>query len=105
MFFKKLHIQNFKCFSNKIVENIGIPNGEKGSGLNILIGENGNGKTTILEALNYLTLNSYSVENKLSINDFNNYKDEVKIIAEIDEFKCKSTIDFYSSYHFIAEGI
>jgi AAA15 family ATPase/GTPase len=105
MFIKKLHIDNFKCFKNKTIENIGVPNGIKGSGLNILIGENGNGKTTILEALNYLTLNSYSVENKLSINDFNDYKGEIKIIVEIDDFKCKSSIGFYRTFHFISNGI
>ena len=81
MFIKKLHIENFKCFKSKTIENIGLPNGENGSGLNILIGENGNGKTTILEAVNYLTLNSYSVENKLSINDFNNFRNDIKIIG------------------------
>jgi AAA15 family ATPase/GTPase len=95
MFVKSLHIKNFKCFTDKTIENIAIPNGSKGSGLNILIGENGNGKTTILEAINYLTLNSFSVENKLSINDFNNYKEEIKVVADIDDFKFKSTIDFY----------
>ncbi len=105
MFIKKLHIENFKCFKNKTIENIGVPNGDKGSGLNILIGENGNGKTTILEALNYLILNSYSVENKLSINDFNDFRDGIKIIAEIDDFKCKSSIGFYRTYHFISNGI
>ena len=107
MFVKSLHIKNFKCFTDKTIENIAVPNGSKGSGLNILIGENGNGKTTILEAINYLTLNSFSVENKLSINDFNNYKEEIKIVADIDDFKCKSTIDFYSAqnWFFFADGI
>lgn len=107
MFIKKLHINNFKCFKSKSIENIGVPNGTKGSGLNILIGENGNGKTTILEAINYLTLNTYSVENKLTINDFNDYKTEIKVVAEIDEYKCKSTIDFYNSndWYFHADGI
>lgn len=105
MFIKKLHIQNFKCFATKSIHNLAIPNGQKGSGLNILIGENGNGKTTLLEAINYLTLNSFSVENKLSINDFSNYKEEIKIVADIDEFRCKSSIAFYNSYHFIANGI
>jgi len=105
MFIKRLYIKNLRCFKDRTLENIGVPNGKKGSGLNILIGENGNGKTTILEAINFLTLNNYSVENKLSINDFNDYKDEIKIIAEIDDFNCKSSIDFYSTYHFISNGI
>lgn len=107
MFIKKLHISNFKCFKSNSIENIGIPNGTKGSGLNILIGENGNGKTTILEAINYLTLNSYSVENKLTINDFNDYKKEIEVVAGIDEYMCKSTIDFYNSsnWYFLADGI
>ncbi len=107
MFIKTLHISNLKCFNNKIIADIAIPNGHKGSGLNILIGENGNGKTTFLEAINYLTLNSYSVDNKLTINDFNDYKNEIKIIAEIDDFKCNSTIDFYNKndWYFLADGI
>ena len=105
MFIKKLHIKNFKCFQDKTIENIAIPNGDKGSGLNILIGENGNGKTTILEAMNYLTLNSFSVENKLKINDFNDFRNEINIIADIDDFKCKSTIDFYKDWHFTSNGI
>ena len=71
MFIKQLQVKNFKCFRDITFENLAIPNGDKGSGLNILIGENGNGKTTFLESINYLTLNSYSIENKLSINDLN----------------------------------
>jgi predicted ATP-dependent endonuclease of OLD family len=105
MFVKSLHIKNFKCFTDRTIENIAVPNGSKGSGLNILIGENGNGKTTILEAINYLTLNSFSVENKLSINDFNNYKEEIKIVADIDDFKCKSSIGFYNSWYFTSNGV
>lgn len=53
MFIKSLIIKNLKCFKDKTFENLAIPNGAKGSGLNILIGENGNGKTTLLEAINY----------------------------------------------------
>ena len=107
MFIKKLYIKNFRCFKDKTLKNIGIPDGRKGSGLNILIGENGNGKTTILEAINFLTLNSYSVENKLSINDFTDFREKIEIIAFTDEFKCKSSIDFYNynKWHFKSDGI
>lgn len=69
IFIKKLTIQNYKCFENEPID-LSVPNGNRGSGLNILIGENGNGKTSVLEALNYLTLNSFSAENKLSVSDF-----------------------------------
>ena len=107
MFIQKLQIKNFKCFKDKIFENLAVPSGKKGSGLNILIGENGNGKTTFLESLNYLTLNSYSVENKLSINDFNDYKNPLEVIAEIDEFKCNSSIGIYNQnkWYFKSNGI
>lgn len=105
MFSKKLQIRNFKCFQDETIENLAVPNGNKGSGLNILIGENGNGKTTFLEAVNYLTLNSYSVENRLSINDFNDYNKPIEVIAEIDEFKCSSSIGFYSKWYFKSDGI
>lgn len=81
MFIKKLQIKNYKCFKDKTFENLAVPNGKKGSGLNILIGENGNGKTTFLEAINYLTLNSYSVENKLNISDFEDFQTPIEIVA------------------------
>ncbi|MFA5355421.1 MAG: AAA family ATPase [Candidatus Paceibacterota bacterium] len=104
IFIKKLTIQNYKCFENEPI-NLSIPNGNRGSGLNILIGENGNGKTTVLEAVNYLTLNSFSAENKLSINDFFDFKKEILIEAESDEFGCGSGIDFYKDWSFKAKGV
>jgi len=103
MFIKKLQIKNFKCFRDKNLENLGVPNGEKGSGLNILIGENGNGKTVILEAINYLTLNSYSVKNKLSINDFQDFRQPIEIIADTDKYKCKMELPWRG--YFESDGI
>ncbi len=105
MFIQKITIKNFKCFQGKTFENLAVPNGEKGSGLNILIGENGNGKTTLLEAINYLTLNSFSVQNKLNINDFQDFKQPIEVIADTDNYKCSSSIEYYSKWHFESSGI
>ena len=77
IFIKKLSIQNYKCFQSDDI-GFSIPDGvTDGSGLNIFIGENGTGKTSILEAINYLTQSSFSTENKLKINDFFNYEKEI----------------------------
>ncbi len=105
MFIQKITIKNLKCFQDKTFENLAVPNGEKGSGLNILIGENGNGKTTLLEAINYLTLNSFSVQNKLNISDFQNFKQPIEVIADTDKYECASSVDYYSSWHFESSGI
>jgi|WetSurMetagenome_2_1015567.scaffolds.fasta_scaffold17783_4 AAA15 family ATPase/GTPase len=106
IFIKKLTIQNYKCFENEPI-NLSVPDGSRGSGLNILIGENGNGKTSILEAINYLTLNSFSAENKLAISDFLDFKKEIIIEGETGEFNCGSSIDAYkfNSWSFKAKGI
>lgn len=104
IFINKLNISNYKCFENQdFIFN--VPNGTEGSGLNILIGENGNGKTTVLEAINYLTLNSYSAENKLNINDYRDYTKEISIVGETTNFSCNSSIGFYKDWCFKSNGI
>lgn len=105
MFINQLQIKNFKCFKDKTFESLAVPNGEKGSGLNILIGENGNGKTTLLEAINYLTLNSFSVQNKLNISDFQDFKQPIEVIADTNKYECASSIEYYSKWHFESSGI
>lgn len=107
MFINQLQIKNFKCFGDKTFEKLAVPNGEKGSGLNILIGENGNGKTTLLEAINYLTLNSFSVQNKLNMGDFQDFKQPIEVIADMNVFQCNSSMDIYSmnEWYFESSGI
>jgi len=105
IFIKKLTIQNYKCFENEPID-FHVPDGiNEGSGLNILIGENGNGKTAVLESINYLTSSSFSTENKLSINDFYDYQKEIVFRAETNIFECKSTIDFYKDWTFQSNGL
>jgi AAA15 family ATPase/GTPase len=102
IFVKKLTIQNYKCFENESIC-FNIPDGQnEGSGLNILIGENGNGKTTVLEAINYLNLNTFSAENKLKINDFKDYQKDILIIGETGDFQCKMSFPYTG--HFVCQG-
>ena len=102
LFINKISIENYKCFSSQEVE-FGIPDGTNpGSGLNILIGENANGKTSILEAINYLSQSKYSLETVLSIGDFNDKDKEIKIKGETGDFKCKMP---YPGNYFVSEGI
>jgi len=86
LFFKKVTIENLRCFQSQDI-NLNVPDGiHEGSGLNILIGENANGKTTVLDAINFITQSTYSSENKLSINDFFDKDKEIVIRAETNEF-------------------
>lgn len=55
MFIHNVELNNFKGFStenNKLQFN--SPNGNPGSGLNIFIGENNCGKSTIFEAISFI---------------------------------------------------
>lgn len=55
MHINSLKIKNFKGFSEESnFLTFNIPNGEKGSGLNIFIGENNSGKSTVLEAIDFI---------------------------------------------------
>lgn len=78
---------NYRCFKEKEVE-FSVPDGSTpGSGLNILLGENANGKTTVLEAVNMLTTSSYMAEGKLDILDFNDLKTSIQISAKVTPFR------------------
>lgn len=102
IFIKNITIQNYKCFENDTIQ-LHTPDGQnEGSGLNILVGENGNGKTTILEAINYLTQSSYSSENKLSINDFRDKDRSISIKGMTDEFRCDMP---YPKNYYEANGL
>jgi len=86
MFIKSLTIKNFRCF--------GKGTDEKGTtinfnnGLTAFIGRNGSGKTTILEALNFLIGSDY-LPTKISEKDFNSeakeIKDEIVIEGETEK--------------------
>jgi len=87
IFINKVQIKNFRCFKDQSID-LRVPDGETvGSGLNVIVGENGNGKTTLLESINYLTLNRFSAENKLRIQDFNDINACINIKCETSEFK------------------
>ena len=62
MFISKVQIKNFKLFKtedNFEIDNLNIPDSENiGSGLTVVVGENGCGKSTIMEAI-ALTLLEY----------------------------------------------
>ena len=56
MFIRELKVKNFKCFGNDLVPLIfNSPDGRtSGSGLNIFVGENNTGKSTVFEAIDFL---------------------------------------------------
>lgn len=86
MFIKKIKIKNFRLFSAEEffeINDLNIPDDKNdGSGLNIFVGENGNGKTALLDAF-AMPLLEYK-KDSFSVNDFNNTeeKTEIRIFSE-----------------------
>jgi len=71
MFIKQLQIKNFKCFDEdtKSLE-FNTPDGETpGSGLNIFVGDNNSGKSTVFEGIDFLRDNT-----KKDLKDIKNKK-------------------------------
>ena len=105
MFASKLIIENFRCFSSLSLEGLNVPDGKPASGLNLLIGENGNGKTTLLEAINLVTQSSFTVANILDISDFADMSQPLSVDYTSDpQFRCKMPA-IYRNCYFDADGI
>ena len=87
MFIKEIEISNFRVYpfseQNPFqLQNLRVPSGEKGSGLNVFVGENGTGKTSILDAISFC-LTEYKGDT-IDIADFNqpDEKLEIRVVAD-----------------------
>ncbi|HET8575033.1 MAG TPA: ATP-binding protein, partial [Candidatus Paceibacterota bacterium] len=81
----RVEIENFRIFKEKfLLENLGIPDGSTpGSGMTVLLGENGCGKTSILDAI-AVALNRNYAEN-FSFEDLRNKEKITSIHVESNE--------------------
>jgi energy-coupling factor transporter ATP-binding protein EcfA2 len=106
MFVSSIHIKNFRCFPELHLDQFNVPYGTTpASGLNLLIGENGNGKTTLLEAINLLTQSSYTVGNILGVGDFTDMGDKLEIeYTSGTSFRCKMP-ETYRGCYYDADGL
>lgn len=78
MFLKNIDISNYKIFKNTFNMDFNVPDGStRGSGLTIICGENGNGKSSILESI-ALATQDYRSEN-FSIENINDISQKVLI--------------------------
>lgn len=103
IYFTDIAISNFKCFQHQRFA-FGVPDGSTpGSGLNVLIGENGNGKTAVLEALNYCSQSSFAVENRLGVHDFLDFKVPIEFEVGTTLFTVK--IPFPTNGTFDCDGL
>lgn len=83
MFIRELEIKNYRGFDDFSLKNIAVPdNTNLGSGLNVILGENGCGKTSILDAI-ALALGSYKVDS-FSFHDLHKADSRATIIAKAD---------------------
>lgn len=95
MFIQKITIKNFRLFPSEKdfeIDNINTPDGtNEGSGLNVFVGENGSGKTALLDAF-ALPILEYKTEN-FGIENFNDTSKKVEVnIYSKEEFEVDGTM-------------
>lgn len=101
---RELSINNFRCFAAEAIK-LAVPNGNLGSGLTLFVGNNGTGKTSALEAFDYLFGGRYKAESKLSIKDFGDFTLPISITGSTERFSVKSELEFYRGKYFNCIGI
>lgn len=83
MFIRELELENYRGFDDFSLKNIAVPdNTNLGSGLNVILGENGCGKTSILDAI-ALALGSYKVDS-FSFHDLHKADSRATITVKAD---------------------
>lgn len=90
---KKISINNYKLFNQEfVIDNFNIlDETNMGTGLTIIVGENGCGKTTILDSI-AISMLDYRAES-FNIYDFNEFNKEVNIVFYSNkEFDVKGTM-------------
>lgn len=95
MFIKKIVIKNFRLFpltEDFEIDDLNAPDGtNEGSGLSVFVGENGSGKTSLLDAFS-LPILEYKADN-FSIDNFNNPEAKVEIsILSHEPFEVSGTM-------------
>lgn len=91
LFVNSIKISNFRCFQEEEITFTTPDTQTAGSGLNILIGENGGGKTTVLEAINFLTQSGFAIENRVNLDDFRDFRQPISASISTKEFSCKGS--------------
>lgn len=94
----KLIIENFRCFDSLTLDFTIQP-------LEALVGENGTGKTSILEAIDYATSKDYA-SRKITEQDFcNTDKNPIKIEVYFDRYFIKQMKDGYTTKNVLCDGV
>ena len=57
---EKISCHGYRGFAQKQSSKLAIPNGKRGSGLTVLIGPNGGGKSTLVECFSKIAMNDVS---------------------------------------------
>ena len=104
MFISKLLIKNFRLFDDTKeheIKDFNIPDGKNdGSGLTVFVGENGCGKTTILDAISSTILEYKADSFNLSDMSNPNTNTEIRIFSDKD-FNVQGT---FPNTNFLAKG-
>lgn len=96
MIIKSLDIKNFRCFESLSFD-LGLLQG--------LIGENGTGKTAILEALNLVTSSSY-LSSRINEQDFHNSDSgDIEVSLEFDKPFISRVADGYTYQDIPCSGV
>ncbi len=79
-------LRNFRAFGdNSDPVKLAVPNGTRGSGLTVLVGENGSGKTTVLEAIELIVKNTFAARARIGVSDFNDKEKKIEVTARTTE--------------------